>query len=575
MDRFELPAEITSLDNDALDALLEQAVTTFDTGSSAESITQEDLAALRKLTEDIRTIRAEKTARTVAAEEAVSELATMAAEVRGEAPGEAEDPPAEDPPAEADPEADPAEVDPAESEPTEAVLVAEGETVVAEGELVTAAATPNRHMNLAEVRARQPKQKLPAKPKDRVEIRAAADVPGLGIGQGLDIDQLVDGVINRANGLKSAGRPAQAMVASYMLPFPEDLQVTDAQSAAMGTSVVLAAADQGRLPGGDLVASGGWCAPSETIYDIADVACPDMLWSAPEVQLKRGGLRYYKTPTLDISGLTWIHTEANDIAGATKPIFRVPCPDPFDRRCEAIGVIIEAGILTERFFPELVAWYVRNSMVAHEIRVSQAMFLGAIAASTHVVMGETMGAFTAVFGAVALQAADLVEKHSLCESTGVEVVFPWWSKNLFLADIARQNAREFDEIDPNIIAKAFATLGVSVQWARGLPPGVPTDIGAAAPAPSWPDDLNFLIHPAGAFQIGRGAEVNLGAVYDSNTFVTNDYTALFTEECVALIDRGPESRFVTVPICPDGTTGSQAIAGTTLECPIDAASVVS
>lgn len=67
-----------------------------------------------------------------------------------------------------------------------------------------------------------------------------------------------------------------------------------------------------------------------------------MLWDAPEIQLARGGLRYYKPLSLDVGSLTWVHTEVDDISGATKPCFKIPC------------VCLEAGILTQRHFPELL-----------------------------------------------------------------------------------------------------------------------------------------------------------------------------------------------------------------------------
>lgn len=328
--------------------------------------------------------------------------------------------------------------------------------------------------------------------------------------------------------------------------------------------MALHASSQRRLPEQDLVASGGWCSPSETIYELTDTSCPDMLWDAPEIQLARGGLRYYKPLSLDVASMTWVHTEADDISGATKPCFKVPCPEPVEVRCDAVGVCLEAGILTQRHYPELVAWYLRNSMVAHEIRIRQVLFAQALATATPVTLTASMGALSAVFAAVALQAADMIERHSLCESTALEVVFPWWSRNLFLADLARRNGVPVNEVTTAQVQALFTPLGVRIQWARGLAPAVPTDIGAATPAVDWPDAVNFLIYPAGGLQIGRGEEVNLGVIHDSSKFQTNDYTALFAEECVALVDRSVDTRIVTVPVCPTGETGGQTV----LACPI-------
>ncbi len=43
-----------------------------------------------------------------------------------------------------------------------------------------------------------------------------------------------------------------------------------------------------------------------------------MLWDAPEIQLARGGLRFFKIPTLDAGSMTFVHTEADHISGAVE-----------------------------------------------------------------------------------------------------------------------------------------------------------------------------------------------------------------------------------------------------------------
>jgi hypothetical protein len=83
----------------------------------------------------------------------------------------------------------------------------------------------------------------------------------------------------------------------------------------------------------------------------------------------------------------------------------------------------------------------------------------------------------------------------------------------------------------------------------------------------YPEDMivtDSSSAPEGTLQLGRGEEVNLGVVHDSVKFSTNDYTALFVEECIALIDRSVDTRLVTVPVCPTGATGAQTI----LTCPV-------
>ncbi|MFI1703042.1 major capsid protein [Streptomyces griseoruber] len=534
---FELPDDISSLDDEQLAAALDGAVQAFDAKAKSSLVTPKDIEDLRSLASGVEAMRQEQKDRIDAARAAAAEIEQLAAQVRGD-----------DATAAADVE-EPAE--PAVQEtPAEPAPVVEPEQVSASSSLVKRPV-----LNLASVRAVQPRV-LPEPPAPGTHITAAVDVPGYTPGAPLDFGQVVTGIISRANALKTAGG-GTGQVISYRHPFQQELIVTDSSSAPEGTTVAIAAQNQGRLPQGELVASGGWCAPSETLYDITGVACPDMLWDAPEIQLARGGLRYYKPLSLDVGSLTWVHTEADDISGATKPCFKIPCPDPVEVRCDAVGVCLEAGILTQRHFPELVSWYLRNAMVAHEIRIKQVLFQQALNLATPVTLAPTFGALSAIYAAVALQAADVIERHSLCETTALEVVFPWWSRNLFLSDLARQNGVNICDLSPSCIQDVFSTLGVRVQFARGLAPAVPDEIGGANVAVDWPAQVRFLMYPSGSLQIGRGEEVNLGVVHDSTKFVTNDYTALFAEECTALVDRSVDTRLVTVPVCPDGATGAQ------------------
>ena len=227
-------------------------------------------------------------------------------------------------------------------------------------------------------------------------------------------------------------------------------------------------------------------------------------------------------------------------------------------RAIAIGVCLQVGILTQRFFPEMVDWYVRNAMVAHEIRIRSAMYEAARNSvdTVPVTVRASFAAFSAVYEAVALQAADMIERHNLCDSTQLEVVFPWWTRNLFLSDLARQQGVDVSTLSVGDIEAAFSNLGVRVQFARGLLPAVPATIGGAVPATTWPTEVEFLIYPAGNFQIGRGPEINLGVIIDSVTVATND-EKIFSEEAVVLIDRMGLARRVTVDVCPNGEVGAR------------------
>lgn len=547
MDPFSFPEDLTALSDDELSATLESAVAAFNERRDADAVTQADVEELRALAAFAAAVRTEQASRIEAATQAAAEIDALSAQVNGIN----------------------AEEDAAQEEGT-----GDGEPAVeAEAEPITAAAPAGPTLNLSAVRARARQKGTatpPAPPALTPRLTAAVDVPGFREGAPMQLADLVPGAINRANALK-AQKGGVGIVASYHHPFPDDLIVDDPGSAPEGSRAVLRAGDQRRLPQGDLVASGGWCAPSETEYSFLETACPDMLWDAPEIQLRRGGLRYFLTPDLDTAAMTWVHTEADDIAGNPKPCFKIPCEDPIEVRCEAIGICIEAGILTQKHFPELVSFYLNRALIAHEIRIKQELLHQLAADATPVTIAQTSGALSPVFGAVGLQAADMIERHSLCDSISLEVVFPWWSRNFFLADLARRNGVGIDEVSTADVQALFTPLGVSIQWARGITsdlpaatPPVSNGIGGPTPATVWPDQVQFLMYPAGQVQIGRGAEVDLGVIHDSTKFTVNDYTAAFTEECVALVNRSSDTRLVTVPTCADGTTGAQP----TLTCPV-------
>ncbi len=546
-DQYELPEDLGTLTDEQIESALSASASEMLSIRKSGTATTKTIPTLRALAASIAALEAEKGSRLTAAAETVAEMDRIFAETFGE------DAVASD----TAPETEPAE----EAEPAAEVEVIEPTTVVT--------ASSRRPVNIAAARAAMSgtpsglAKYLPAETVSGIEIVASVDVPGYRPGQEINLGQVTEGVMSRAQGLKTGGG-GTGLVASIRIPFPEDQVIKDASSASEGTLTVDRVADQTRLKGGELAASGGWCAPSETIYDVAGLACPDMLWDLPEIQLNRGGLRFFRPPVLDVAALTFTWTEAQDIAAATqpagpeKPCYVIPCPAPLDVRAVAIGVCLSVGILTERYFPELVSRYVSNSLIAHEIRVKQYAFQAALdsAATVDVTIRPSFAGYSAVFEALALQAADMIERYQLCEGTPLEAVLPWWSKNLMLTDLARQEGKLPGEVTEDDLRRAFATIGVSIQWARGLPPAVPTDIGGPTAVTTWPGSIQFLIYPAGNFQLARGPEINIGVIIDSVTVATNDQK-IFSEEGIALVDRMGLARAVTVAVCPNGEVGAR------------------
>ena len=90
--------------------------------------------------------------------------------------------------------------------------------------------------------------------------------------------------------------------------------------------VMLAAAKEDRLPGGSLVAAGGWCAPSETLYrPFCSLETIDGILSIPDVHVSRGGINFTKGPDYATLAASWgfLQTEAQAEAGTAKVCYAV------------------------------------------------------------------------------------------------------------------------------------------------------------------------------------------------------------------------------------------------------------
>ena len=153
--------------------------------------------------------------------------------------------------------------------------------------------------------------------------------------------------------------------------------------------VLLAAANERRLPGGSLVASvaaresalangqsltaagGGWCAPSTTQYGLCAAETLDGIVEVAEVGETRGGINYTEGPDfVDIyTGAGFSQTEAEAIAGETKDCVDISCPDFDEVRMDAVGICVRAPLLTRAAYPELIERWVNGTVVAnaHEV----------------------------------------------------------------------------------------------------------------------------------------------------------------------------------------------------------------
>jgi hypothetical protein len=122
------------------------------------------------------------------------------------------------------------------------------------------------------------------------------------------ISRLPDRDISRLN------ISARTPIATVIKPFDKRAVVTRDNSV---DDAIAFAVNEAGLKGGSLVAAGGWCAPSATVYDMCQLESTDGLLSVPEIQVSRGGIRFTQGPDwADIFASTgFCFNETEDIGG--------------------------------------------------------------------------------------------------------------------------------------------------------------------------------------------------------------------------------------------------------------------
>ena len=585
---LEIPENLTDLSAADLGDLRSKAVDAFQTLYAGGEFTDEDLATLGTLTEGIEALSAEISAREQAAAERAAKAAEMAAKVGADKPAteDEDDAPAEekaeDEEGTAEAEAEKKAAEEAEKKAKAAAADVETEAQVdAEPEAVTAAA-PRGPIKLSGIR-RHVHTPAPAiteetsvedtTPKARMTV---ADVPGFAADSDASFEDLAVALDRRLQGFNSgayaaAARAGRAMSERHSLAvvrkaFDERATVGSPESA---DAAMAFAVNEKNLPGGSLVAAGGWCAPSETVYDLLEDESRDGLISLPEINVTRGGIKFTKGPKFaDLyAAPSFNFTEEEAKAGkylpdaanqgankvGAKPVYNVPCTDFEEVRLSAAGIHIQAGLLQQRGYPELVARTIRGALVAHEHKMSERIIASMETQSTAVSMDAgQIGAAAPILTAIELQVEHYRYAQRLSRSTTLEAVFPYWVHGAIRTDLARRQGVDLMDVPDSRIDAWFRSRGVNAQFvydwqALG---------GEAGSFKVWPGSLKFLLYSAGTFVKGSQDVITLDTVYDSVLLGQNDYTALFTEEGYLVAKRGHDARVVTVPLNPNGGTGT-------------------
>ena len=576
---FVIPDEeaLATKSRDELRQLHEQAAENFNTiyGGGANELSQEDMDALEALTVGLESLSAEIASREEAEAERREAAAKLAERAGVRADEEDEDDEDEEKPegsegSEDDEEEEDEEDDADEAETPEAP----------EGGAVTASSRPARRevrVPMATV-ARHLRRSTPESSQDpkgiRDVLRLASSVQGFNQNAGLDWDDAgvaFDRALGSMNlsafeAAQRANRHESVRVPMFSVTKPTTDELTISSYDGPQVEEVLANATSAEKQEA-LVAAGGWCAPSETVYTLLELETRDGIFDLPEVTLKRGGIRRSLGPNfadLFASVTGFSYTEAQDIAGqygtdangvgndtdGEKPCIEVDCPEFEEFRLGVQGLCVTAGILQSRGFPEAVARFIRGAYIAHDHRVAAAT-LAEIARESQKVQipGTQAGAAAPVLTALELRAQVLRQKTRMGRNAVLEVVAPAWLHGAIRADLSRRLGVNLLNVTDAEINAWFTARRINAQFVYNW-----QELGTSATVTEFPTTAEFLMYPAGTWVRGTNSLVTIENLYDSVKLGHNNYTALFTEEGTGVIRMGHESDRVVVPIEADGAT---------------------
>jgi hypothetical protein len=391
----------------------------------------------------------------------------------------------------------------------------------------------------------------------KVTITAGADIPMYGLGQPFpDFMEVAKAMVSRRSALGTGGRGVsgeRVLVAhmDYLDTLPQASDDPQANAALMRQAAEVAGQPEA------LTASGGFCAPSETIYDFQKINKPTDLVQQflPTIGAPRGSLQYPDSPDIRdafTAGPSHAYTEANDIAEVQKSVTVFDCPDFVECTVEAQYEIIQWGNFGTRAYPEWVAHWMGLTSDVHAHKVSEKLITGMVnLSSAEVGLGPSGGATATFLSGLMLAGADY--RHDLRTGRGapLDVLCPEFIYDMIRADLIRSGSKTaleaFSVTDAQIngwVGAAGMRLNPVVDWQA-------VSANSATGATTFPAHVNVLIYTPGTFVRADMGTLNLGLVRDSVLNKANDYT-IFAESFEQVCKPGIESRNYRIDTCVTG-----------------------
>jgi hypothetical protein len=537
--KFKIPADIKALDADKLDEAVKEAAAALDEFNKIDSAELsdeqiEDAEAILGFVTAAQTEFTEREAADQAREQRLAAIREFKGAQEEEAPKEGDKP--------------------AEEAPKEEEKAAEPQ-----------AASGKRQSFAARAASKAPVEEAKAE-RATASLTASANVPGVQAGTKFETFAGASEVIMASLKGLPTNKPKNTVVRNSALSvsLTESKFTQDNRTEFHNDDeLLLAASRESRLTGGSLVAAGGWGAPSEQSLDFCALESIDGLYTGPEVTITRGGVQYTKGPSMaDIVDATegfWDMTEAVAEAGTElKTSLRPTVPEFEEERLDAVGVMVEAGLLLRKGWPEVIDRYATMAMTLHQWKMSRKS-IKQIEAFTGAAVNVPNGFGNALDVLNILDTVAMGERQRNFMSTKatLEVLLPHWVKTVIKIDLSNRSGVDVQSVTDAQIDAYFTARNLRVQWLNAYQ-DLPLDPTSGLVL-SLPDSVEAIMYPAGTYVRGVSDVISLDTIYDSVNLKKNDYVHLFVEQGVLMTNPCGEGKRISLPLVANGRRAANDI----------------
>lgn len=539
----ELPQDLTGLTDDELAALREEflevarKVKTRDEDTLGELSAEEILAEMTAGVEAIEEIKAELTTRVEAEQNFAASLDQLGARAGVDAAASEED----------GDESDGDESGDAEEE-------AEVEAEAASDPVAVAASAKPVRRPLPSRARHKPKAQMGD--VGTALVASSMVYPYADPGEHLNTKRLSEVYTELIR--KNRLQPKQkVVVASATFPFPDDRHL-DKDQASVWEKISNVTSPQA------LVASGGLCNPVENVYSMPDIETSGrpVRDALANFRADRGGANIPTNPPLtDYADAVGVVTAEDDTEGGTfalKNCMRIECPVFVETQVDSIYRCVEAGNLTARAYPELMA-RISTLVLANHARAAEGLLLDTIkAGSTAVTPVNTAaaGGIWEFFFQIGVAAAGFRSRNRMADGAVLKALMPEWIVDALKIDLARAQYDRFPARE--VIRGYLAQWNVNVSYYKDTPSTGDSqvfDAQTAGAQDDFPTTVQWALYPEGSWLHLDAGSLDLGIVRDSTLNSTNDFQ-IFAEtwEQAALI--GVESQWLISTLCFNGTVSA-------------------